>query len=181
MFFWKSKLSHHLPRFKHGYPGNDLSGGWNVRGRKYLGDKISGEWNVCIPFHARFWTFFWGNLFSISFFGLLVYSKTSQNGHPLGNAKLAVLQRWPSYGNTPFMNNRWVNMFGRVSDRSKWTQIHWIKKRVFLKSFLVKIAMRHFEISIFPTWSSSYFLYWPLWEVNLHYIFHLGNEKVAVL
>ena len=27
------------------------------------------------------------------------YSKTSQDGHPSGNAKVAVLQRWPSYGN----------------------------------------------------------------------------------
>ena len=26
------------------------------------------------------------------------YSETSQDGHPLGNEKLAVLQRWPSYG-----------------------------------------------------------------------------------
>ena len=28
-----------------------------------------------------------------------LYSKTSQDGHPSGNAKVAVLQRWPSYGN----------------------------------------------------------------------------------
>ena len=26
-------------------------------------------------------------------------SKTSQDGHPSGNAKVVVLQRWPSYGN----------------------------------------------------------------------------------
>ena len=31
-------------------------------------------------------------------------SKTSQDGHPSGNAKLSVLQRWPSYGNTQFMS-----------------------------------------------------------------------------
>ena len=118
VFFWRSKLSNRLPRFKHGYPGDDLSGEWNVRGWNIWGIKFPGNEMSVYLFTPAFGPFFEEIYFPSVFFGLLVYSKTSQNGHPLGNAKLAVLQRWPSYGNFPFMNNRWVNMFGRVSDRT---------------------------------------------------------------
>ena len=40
------------------------------------------------------------------------YSKTSQDGHPLGNAKVAFLQMWLSYGN---LHDESKNKSGGVS------------------------------------------------------------------
>ena len=40
------------------------------------------------------------------FWYIWLYSRTSQDGHPLGNAKVSVLWRWPSYGGPLFNNNR---------------------------------------------------------------------------
>ena len=45
------------------------------------------------------------------------YSETSQDGHPSGNAKLAVLQRWPSYGTYVYI------VFAKLMSKSlKWIQ-----------------------------------------------------------
>ena len=120
------------------------------------------------------------------------YSKTSQDGHPSGNVKLAVLQRWPSYGNTPFMNNRWVNMFGRVSDRSKWTQIHWIKKRVSFEVFLCQNCYETFwnkylshlvklVLSLLAVMRGKFTLHFSFGEWKSGRLIEVGRLKVAVL
>ena len=48
---------------------------------------------------------------------LFTYSKPSQDGHPSVNAKLAVLQRWPSYGTYVY------TVFAKLMSKSvKWIQ-----------------------------------------------------------
>ena len=51
------------------------------------------------------------------------YSRTSQDGHPSGNAKLAVLWRWPSYGGLLFVLIFLKNKHGKARFLEKISMI----------------------------------------------------------